>query len=172
VPPERIIRGRRVELDRWRLLEAAEASGGLPAGAIIVPLAAWKERREELLARVTPVGVWLAAEDDPFQLAGDLHLLPLVAVRFAKFTDGRGYSSGALIRGRLAFGGELRAVGEIGRDHLMQLARCGFNAFALPPGRDPEAALAAFAELSTRYQGSVDDPVPLFRKRSTARSLQ
>jgi len=169
VPHEPVIRNGRVEADGWRFLDAAEAAGKLPAGPIAVPLAAWSARREELLGGHDPVGVWLSPEDDPEALKRDLGLIDLVAVHFPKFADGRGYSTGAMLRGRFRFEGELRAFGDIGRDHLLQLARCGFDAFSLAPGRDPHAALAAFDEFSVRYQGSVDDPVPLFRKRAGLR---
>jgi uncharacterized protein (DUF934 family) len=53
----------------------------------------------------------------------------------------------------------------VGRDQLFYLKRCGFDAFALAPHRDPHAALASLGDFSVRYQGSVDDPAPLFRKR-------
>jgi len=164
VLPE-IIRHRRVEADLWRVLDAAESVAALPEGPVAVTLPAWIARREELFAGRDPVGVWLAPEDDPARLKPDIGLLDLIAVHFPRLADGRGYSTGALLRGRFGFRGELRAFGDIGRDHLLQLERCGFDAFALAPGRDPHAALAAFDEFSVRYQGSVDDPLPLFRRR-------
>lgn len=120
-----------------------------------------------LLARGTPLGVWLAPGDDPAAIAGDLQRLALVAVHFPKFTDGRGYSTAALLRTRHGYRGELRAFGDVGRDQLYYLARCGFDSFRLADHRDPEAALAAFGDFTVRYQGSVDDAVPLFRKRLT-----
>ena len=165
MPLDPVIRNGRVEADAWRFLDAAEAADALPRGAIAVPLAVWNARREELLGGHDPIGVWLSPEDDPAALKHDLNLLDLIAVHFPKFADGRGYSTGALLRERFGFVGELRAFGDIGRDHLLQLARCGFDAFTLGPGRDPHAALAAFGEFTVRYQGSVDDRDPLFRKR-------
>ena len=165
--PERVIRKGRVEPDLWTFVGLSDepVAEALPRGPIVVPLAAWRARREELLARREPVGVWLQPEDDPAALAADLGAIALVAVRFPKFTDGRGYSTAALLRTRLAYRGELRAFGDVGRDQLFYLARCGFDAFALPPHRDPEAALAGLGTFSVRYQGSVDDPRPLFRRR-------
>ena len=159
---------RRVERDEWTHVAV---DGVLPEGRVVVPLAVWKARRDELLAR-GPVGVWLAAGEEPMELAGDLARLPLVAVEFPKYGDGRGNSTGVLLRTRHGFRGELRAFGDIGRDHLFNLARCGFDAFVLPAHRDPEDALAAFGDFTLRYQGSVDDPVPLFRKRAAAGALQ
>jgi uncharacterized protein (DUF934 family) len=135
-----------------------------------LPLAAWKSRREELRALGQPVGVWLEAGDDPAELAPDLDILALVAVRFAKFTDGRGYSTAVRLRTRLGYRGELRAVGDVGRDQLFYLKRCGFDSFELAPHRDPHAALAGLADFSLRYQASVDDPLPLFRRRLGAGS--
>ena len=166
MPLELVIRNGRVEADTWRFLDVAQAAGVLPRGRIAVPLPAWTARRDELLGGHDAIGVWLSPEDDPEALKRDLNLIDLVAVHFPKAADGRGYSTGALLRGRLRFEGELRAFGDIGRDHLLQLRRCGFDAFALGPGRDPHAALAAFDEFSMHYQGSVEDPVPLFRRRA------
>ena len=160
--------GARVEADAWRVLTGEEAEGELPRGRIIVPLAAWKARREELGERIEPTGVWLAPEDDPEDLARELFALPLVAVQFPKLGDGRGYSTAVLLRTRYGYRGELRAFGDIGRDQLFFLRRCGFDAFSLAPGKDPEAALAAFETFSVRYQGSVDEPAPLFRRRHGA----
>ena len=166
--PDAVIRKDRVETNLWRILALEEIGASLPAGPIAVPLATWKQRRAELLARREPVGVVLDAADDPNEIGDDLPALTLVAVRFAKFTDGRGYSTAALLRTRLGYKGELRAIGDVGRDQLYYLARCGFDAFQLAGDRDPEAALAAFRDFTIRYQGSVDDPVPLFRRRASA----
>ncbi|MGE5794674.1 MAG: DUF934 domain-containing protein, partial [Bacteroidota bacterium] len=51
---------------------------------------------------------------------------------------------------------------------LAFLERCGFDAFVLREDQDPEAALAAFDELSDAYQGTVAEPLPLFRRRFAA----
>ena len=168
--PERVIRHGRVERDTWHFvgLEGSEVPATLPEGAVVVPLATWKARRDELLARPLAVGVWLAPADEPGDLVPDVGVLGLVAVHFPKFTDGRGYSTAVLLRRRYGYRGELRAFGDVGRDQLFYLKRAGFDAFSLAPHRDPEAALASFHDFTVRYQGSVDDPVPLFRKREGA----
>jgi uncharacterized protein (DUF934 family) len=165
-----IIRNRQVEDDRWQTL-AADATE-IPAGPVIVPLALWKARRGELIARGTPVGVWLAPEQEPAELASDLEHLTLIAVNFPKWGEGRGYSTAALLRQRFGWRRELRAFGDLGRDHVFNLARVGFDSFRLGERHDPHAALAAFNDFSLRYQGSVDDPVPLFRKRAAGAGLQ
>jgi uncharacterized protein (DUF934 family) len=69
---------------------------------------------------------------------------------------------------RAGYRGELRAFGDLGRDQLFYLARVGFDAFSLRPGADPHAALASLRDFSEAYQGSVNQPAPLFRRRETA----
>ena len=165
-----VIRHREVEEDRWTTLAAESIE--IPAGPVIVPLALWKSHREELLARRTPVGVWLKPDDEPADLAPDLHHLAIVAVQFPKWGDGRGYSTATLLRRRHGWRGELRAFGDLGRDHLFMLARVGFDSFRLGDRHDPHAALAAFNDFSLRYQGAVDEPTPLFRKRAAGARLQ
>ncbi len=167
-----IIRNRRVEEDSWQALgvQAGEEVSRLPDGPVLVPLAIWKARRDELLAR-GEVGVWLKPEDDPEELADDLARLGVIAVHFPKFGDGRGYSTAVMLR-RRGYRGELRAFGDVGRDQLAFLARVGFDAFRLADHRDPQAALASLDEFTLHYQGSVDDPAPLFRKRLAAKGVR
>ena len=131
----------------------------------IFTLAQWKQQREALLASGAPIGIRLEPADDPVELAPDIDRIQLVAINFPKFADGRGYSSAALLRTRYRYQGELRAVGDVGRDQLFYLKRCGFDSFALAPHRDPHSALASLDDFRVRYQGSVDDPLPLFRRR-------
>ena len=170
--PERVIRNGHVEPERWRFLgfDGADDQDAIPDGPVVVPMATWLEQREALRTRATPVGTWLGPTDDPAQLADDVAALSLIAVHFPKFTDGRGYSIAVLLRTRLGFRGELRAFGDVGRDQLFALRRVGFDAFSLAPHRDPEVALENLATFSVRYQASVDDAQPLFRKRLAGRA--
>ena len=107
----------------------------------------------------------LEAGDDPGALAASLGRLKLVAVNFPKFGDGRGYSIARLLRERYGYRGELRAIGAVARDHLYYMAQCGFDAFELRTGEDPQEALAAFNDFSDGYQATVARPQPLFRRR-------
>lgn len=106
--------------------------------------------------------------DNPAAFADRLARLSVVAVRFPKYADGRGYSIGRLLRERHGYKGELRAVGEVARDHLQLLAQCGFDAFELREGEDINDALGAFDDLSDTYQATAAQPLPLFRRRAAA----
>ena len=107
----------------------------------------------------------LEPTDDPAKVAGELAGVARVEVNFPKFGDGRGFSIGRLLRERHGYKGELRAVGQITRDHLFFLESCGFDAFELREGEDAAEALAAFDDFSESYQASPARPVPLFRRR-------
>ena len=110
--------------------------------------------------------VRLEPTDDPAKFASELGGAARVEVNFPKFGDGRGYSIGRLLRERYGYRGEMRAVGHITRDLLFYLESCGFDAFELRPGEDPQEALAGFEDFSEAYAASVARPQPLFRRRS------
>ena len=90
--------------------------------------------------------------------------IALVAIRFPAFTDGRGYSTARLLRQRHGWTGELRAVGDVLRDQMFYLARCGFDTFDLKDGESVAEALAGFGDFSEAYQSAADRG-PLFRRR-------
>jgi uncharacterized protein (DUF934 family) len=124
----------------------------------IVPASASSPEAGEVL-RLEP-------QDDPAAIAARLAKAARVEVNFPKFGDGRGLSIARLLRERYGYAGELRAVGEVGRDHLFAMAACGFDAFLLRDGEDAAEALAAFGDFSESYQATVPEPRPLFRRRS------
>jgi len=165
-----LIKYRRIVSDSWQLLGMGEADlpAELPlAGDLIIPLTLWRERHTLLTGRTGRTGVWLEPSDDPAELTALPPLPPLIAVRFPAFTDGRGYSTARLLRSRYGFTGELRAIGDVLRDQLFELARCGFDAFALRADQDAEHALAAFDDFSEAYQAAADRG-PLFARRFQA----
>ncbi|HEY5291937.1 MAG TPA: DUF934 domain-containing protein [Burkholderiales bacterium] len=160
-----IIKHRAVIEDSWRLLEQGP-TGALPfSGDVIVPLDLWTSERDALSFRLGRVGVWLETDADPAAIAPDLARFDVIAVRFASFSDGRGYSLARLLRERYSYRGELRAIGDVLRDQLFYLSRCGFDAFALRADQDLPQALSAFDDFSEAYQVSVERPEPLFRRR-------
>lgn len=163
-PEGKVIKHGAVLDNDWQLLrEVPEA--GLPDGQVIVPLAYWQEHREPLRARGA-VGVWLSSDQPPAALADDLELLPLIAIDFPLFTDGRGFSYGRTLREHYGYRGEVRAIGQFLRDQLYYLSRCGFDAFAIETA-EPEAALTSLKDFSDGYQASIDQPQPWFRRRTS-----
>jgi uncharacterized protein (DUF934 family) len=96
--------------------------------------------------------IHLEPTDDPASVAGRLAAAARVEVNFPKFGDGRGYSIGRLLRQRHGYRGELRAVGQVGRDHLWYMEKCGFDAFELKEGEDAHEALASLDDFSVSYQ--------------------
>ncbi|MEE2893750.1 MAG: DUF934 domain-containing protein [Pseudomonadota bacterium] len=146
-----------------RIIEEAESAVDLPDGPILVPLALWLAAHGELRDRAD-LGVWLAPDDEPEALAPALEGLNLIAVRFPVFTDGRGLSSASLLRARLGFTGTLRAVGDVLRDLLVPMRRCGFDSFALRDDVDVDTAVHTLETVAHYYQGDILDPRPLFRR--------
>ncbi len=158
----RLIRDGRVVGDGWRHLADDEEA---PAGAdVIVSLARWVRDRDALVGRNGGVGVRLGAADSPEAVKDDLARLGVIALAFDTFKDGRPYSHARLLRERYGYTGELRAVGDVLRDQLFFMRRCGIDAFELRADRSAEDALAAFRELSVTYQAASDDRRPLSRR--------
>ena len=170
-----IIKNRAVVEDAWTVVRAAEDGAlpevaALPAGKVIVPLALWQSSRDALVAAKTrdELGVWLAPDSEPADIAGDFDRIALIGVDFPVFRDGRGYSIARLLRERYGYKGELRAIGDVLRDQLRFYERCGFDAYAVREDKDIHDALNAFTEFTVQYQGAFDEPAPLFRRRAAA----
>ena len=162
----RLIRARRLVEDTWQHVATADALP--PDGDLIIPLPVWQRAKSALLQRSGKLGLRLTSDAEPTSIAEELGNFTLIAIEFPKFTDGRGYSLARLLRERLGFEGELRAVGDVLRDQLAYMERCGFDAFELRQDKSLEEALGGFDELSVHYQGASDDPRPLFRRRRSS----
>ena len=166
----KLIRNGRVEDDARIVVTLTEDDTpdtvAQPDGALLVPLAVWQTRRSELAGR--DVGDWLAGDEDPAALADDLAALPVVGVHFPAFTDGRGSSLAVLLRSRLGYTGEVRAIGDVLRDQFNYYTRCGINALQPSEGRYTDeqlaAATASIGDFSEPYQASVTPTSPLFRR--------
>jgi uncharacterized protein (DUF934 family) len=140
--------------DLWTFVKDEEQ---LPAeGAVIVTLARWQANRDQLLARPTPLGVRLKSDQAPSAIAGDIERFDVIALEFPKFTDGRAYSSARLLRERHGFRGELRAVGNVLRDQLVFMRRCGFDSFLIPETADGVAWAGSLRGISVVYQPATD----------------
>lgn len=149
--------------DAWvRVTDDEALPQGKPA---LVPLVRWIAERDSLSRRNTPTGVWLRSNEQPDEILGDLAALPVIALDFPNMNDGRHFTTARLLRERHGFTGELRATGQVLHDQLFFMARCGFDSFELPEGKDADAARAAFGEINTVYQPATDGrtPIPALR---------
>lgn len=105
----------------------------LPAdGAVLVSLARWQSESALLQARGAPVALHLPNTANVLVLADALLSRPLIVIEFPTFADGRAYSQARLLRERLGYQGQLRAIGvAVVSDQLMMMRRVGINEFLL-----------------------------------------
>lgn len=89
---------------------------------------AWLEQRADFPATET-LALSLEPGFNVEALAADVARFDLIKIRFPKFTDGRGYSMGWLLRARLGYVGQMRATGDVLFDEMQLMRRCGFDAF-------------------------------------------
>lgn len=162
-----IIKDKAVVSDDWTVLRLNEGDAPetvvVPVGKFIVPLTVWEAQRTGLRNRAD-IGVWIASHERPEVLKEDVATLPVIAVDFPKFSDGRGYSIAYNLRARLGFTGELRAIGDVLRDQMFYMQRVGFNAFATREDRNIHDALKSLFDFSEAYQTAWDQKSPLFRR--------
>ena len=104
------------------------------------------------------LGVWFAADDDILKHADIIEagkkVWPVVAAHFPIFRDGRSFSTAALLRQRFNWQNEVRAIGDVLIDQLLQGARVGFDAFELRPDQDLTVGLEQFNLFSVTTQNS------------------
>ena len=163
---QRRIKNNQVIDETWHLLPKETTFDEISnCDDLIVPLAMWREHGHALKARDGGLGVWLDSDEEAEELGEDVANFQVIALNFPAFTDGRSYSNARLLRDRYGYKGELRAIGDVLRDQLFYLHRCGFDAFAIRPDKDPYEALQGLKDFSVTYQSSTDEPMPLFRRR-------
>jgi uncharacterized protein (DUF934 family) len=135
----------------------------VPQGAdIIVSLSRIKADGEALLASGVRVGVQIEPAEAVEDLAELLPRLALVAVAFPKFRDGRAYTSATLLRQRLGFKGEVRAVGDVLREQAYVMIRCGIDGFVPADGSSAAQWSAAAGHFRHVYQAAADGRTPAF----------
>ncbi|HAB02534.1 MAG TPA: oxidoreductase [Pseudomonas sp.] len=163
---QRIIKHNQIVDETWHLLPKETSFDELTnCDDYIVPLQMWRDHAHVLKARDGGLGVWLDSDEQAEEIGDDVQHFQVIALNFPAFTDGRSYSNARLLRDRYGFKGELRAIGDVLRDQLFYMARCGFDAFAVRADKDPEDALLGLQDFSVTYQAATDEPLPLFRRR-------
>jgi phosphoadenosine phosphosulfate reductase len=132
--------------DEWTWIGDDEA---LAEGKLLISLARWRREAEALRGR--EIGVAIHAGKDVEAELAEVADRPLIALKFDKFGDGRAFSYATLLRRRLGFRGELRAIGDVLLDEIPLMLRCGFTSFevsngatlrALQEGRLPQFPVA------------------------------
>lgn len=153
--------------DPWRVIAETGSIVDIDIEHALLPLPDWLAVTEPGSTENTrqKLAPWLSAEDDFEKHIEALMSSPLVAIEFPSFRDGRGYSTASLLRSRYGYTGELRAIGDILRDQLKHMRRCGFDSFAVRADKGVEDALKGLRDFSVHYQRSVIEPLPLYLRR-------
>ncbi|MDG2522553.1 DUF934 domain-containing protein [Caulobacter segnis] len=134
--------------------------------AVILSFTRFQAEGEALLAAGRKVGVRLESDQAVEDLAYDLPRLSVVALAFPKFRDGRAFTSARLLRERLGFTGEVRAVGDVFREQAGFMVRCGFDAFEPSDGSTAQEWGTAAGRFRHVYQRAADDRAPAFEERA------
>ncbi len=152
--------------DRWHEATADDSIVAVPAAEpySLLTLAQWLSVRASWPAEM-PVGLRVPNDVDVETVVADLPRLQLLALHFPKWVDGRAYSQARLLRTRYAFGGEIRATGEVLVDMLPLLARTGFDAALLRADQSLASARRVLEFFPQgHYQGDVSETKPLFAR--------
>ncbi|MCR5879784.1 DUF934 domain-containing protein [Phenylobacterium sp. J367] len=160
----------RIEDGRARLAEdafshVADDIADLETGGVILSLARFEAEGDRLISEGRRVGVRLASDEQVEALAYDLPRISLVALDFPKFRDGRAYTNARLLRERLGFKGEVRAVGDVLREQAGFMLRVGFDAFEPADGSNAQEWDAALRRYRHVYQRAADGRAPAFAER-------
>ena len=161
---QKLIKNNAVIDDNFQVL-ARDAEASAIQEYTIVPLELFLNNSETVL-KLEHAGVWLDSDQGPEPLASLTDQLKLIAINFPTFVDGRGYSYARVLRERIGYKGELRAIGDVLHDQLFFMKRCGFDAYAIREDKDAQAALEGLTPFTESYQAAVDQPSPLFRRRA------
>lgn len=154
-----------IQQDDWVWMEDDNLADGqpLPAANTIVPLAYYARNIQQ--SRAQGWGVWLDTEADVQALRDEAPHIPLVAIKFLAFADGRGFSQARMLRKNLQYSGELLAAGAFMQDQLCYLKRCGFDSFTIAEDADVDSLRRSLQDFSDGYQADAQQPTPLFRRR-------
>ena len=140
----------------------------IPPGDVIVSMERFQADGERLLGEGRRLGVRVAADEAVEALAYDLPRISVVALEFPKFRDGRPFSAARLLRERLGYEREVRAVGDVLLEQAKFMVRCGFDAFEPADGATAQAWTRAASRFRHVYQRAADDRAPAFAGRGGA----
>lgn len=147
------------------MLESIESEEVIPDGDIVLPFQYWKDNQETLKSRNGDTAVCINGDDRIEDIVQYLAQFSLLALEFPAFKDGRCYSHARLLRDRYHYQGDLRAVGDVLRDQLFYMMRCGFSSFFIRSDKDIEDALNGLKDYTVTYQTAADGAPPVYKLR-------
>ena len=163
-----LVKGRKVVADSWQHLEDADL---IPAaGAITISWARWLAERDTIARAPAEFGVRIPNTVTTAEIGADADRFGLIAVTFPNFGDGRAFSQARVLRSQYGFAGEIRATGNVLRDQLQIMERCGIDAFEMPDRAVAEDWFAAFSEYDLFYQPAEDNRPWIARQRAAGRN--
>ena len=152
--------------NEWQIWNGLD-EGGLPdlehsSPNLLVPFTWWivHHQNPDVLAKAKngQIGVWFASDEDILKHAELIEegkrYWPLVAAHFPIFRDGRSFSTAAILRDRLGWNKEIRMIGDVLIDQLLQGARVGFDSFELRQDQDLDVAQKQFDLFTVTTQNS------------------
>lgn len=160
-----VIKDRKIVNDDWSLIREVEDDAAIPQGNVIYPFSYWQDNRDVLLERDSLHAVWVDGDIETEDLLSDIGHFSIIALDFPAFKDGRSYSHARLLRDRYDYKGDLRAIGDVLRDQIFFMHRCGISSYEVREDKDAEDALKGFEEFTVRYQAAADDAVPIYKLR-------
>ncbi len=148
----KVINNQKIENIDWEISDQIKSEGNL-----ILPYEIYTEHKAALLSRTGKFAVILNGDIPVENIISDLDKLDLIALDFPNYADGRCFSHARLLRDAYQYQGDILALGDILRDQVAHLERCGVNLIKFTEHRNIEDALQAFSEFSTPYQPALDD---------------
>ena len=139
------------------------------SGNVILPMKVFLKHKIQLQTRLKnkEIGIWIDTHEEIesfIEEIEDINAFPIFAIRVGKFADGRIFSIGSQLRTKFKYKNILRAFGDVLRDQLFFLKRTGFDSYLIREDRNANDALNALKDFTLPYQGSINDPMPAWKK--------
>lgn len=154
--------------DEWRFPTDEDAVPG--DGPVVLGKERFLAERHALAGHNGPLGLLLKTGETLDGLDEHINHFSLIVLDIPKYNDGRAYSTARILRDRHGFRGELRAQGDVLRDQINALHRCGFDALEVThPGTIEALRTGAVVFVHEHYQPASlqegeDRPNPLRRR--------
>lgn len=149
-----------VKLEDDKLLRIGAVSDGP-----VPDYAEWKEQGGKGRAVAISNDINLSTEEI------DVSELDLIVLSFPAYKDGRAYTQARTLRERFGFAGDIRACGDVLRDQVQFMARCGFSSFELGESANLEGYEQSLGDFSLFYQPAPAG-IPVWQQRHDSARAQ